>query len=78
MFILDSFGHQLSIQTQLSDVKVKQISISKRGTRVIFEVSVQSKLHLNDVFKKFTNLTDNSNFGFDKTEIRVNLRNLPI
>ncbi|OHA87742.1 MAG: hypothetical protein A3A96_02070 [Candidatus Zambryskibacteria bacterium RIFCSPLOWO2_01_FULL_39_39] len=73
LFILDSFGHQLSIQTQLSDVKVKQISISKRGTRVIFEVSVQSKLHLNDVFKKFTNLTDNSNFGFDKTEIRVKL-----
>src|SRR3989338_10379033 len=73
LFILDSFGYQLSIQTQLSDVKVKQISISKRGTRVIFEVSVQSKLHLNDVFKKFTNLTDNSNFGFDKTEIRVKL-----
>ena len=73
LFILDSFGHQLSIQTQLSDVKVKQISISKRGTRVIFEVSVQSKLHLNDVFKKFTNLTDNSDFGFDKTEIRVKL-----
>ncbi len=73
LFILDSFGHQLSIQTLLGDVKVKQISISKRGTRVIFEISVDSKFHLNDVFKKYTGIKGDSDFGFDKTEIRVKL-----
>ncbi len=73
LFILNSFGHQLSIQTLLRDVKIKQISISKRGTRVIFEISVDSKLHLNDVFKKYTNIKGDSDFGFDKTEIRVKL-----
>ena len=73
LFILDSFGHQLSIQTLLGDVKVKLISVSKRGTRVIFEISVDSNLHLNDVFKKYTNIKDDSDFGFDKTEIRVKL-----
>ena len=73
LFILDSFGHQLSIQTLLGDVKVKQISTSKRGTRVIFEISVDSELHLNDVFKKYTNIKNDSDFGFDKTEIRVKL-----
>lgn len=73
LFILDSFGHQLSIQTLLGDVKIKQVPISKRGTRVIFEISIDSKLHLNNIFKKFTNLKDDSDFGFDKTEIRVKL-----
>lgn len=73
LFILDSFGRQLSIQTLLNDVKVKQVSISKRGTRVIFEISVDSNLHLNDVFKKYTNIKGDSDFGFDKTEIRVKL-----
>jgi anti-sigma regulatory factor (Ser/Thr protein kinase) len=73
LFILDSFNHQLSIQTLLNDVKVKNITTSKRGTRVIFEISVDSELHLNDVFKKYTNLSEDSNHGFDKTEIRVKL-----
>jgi len=73
LFILDSFGHQLNIQTLLGDVQVKQISVSKRGTRVIFEISVDSGLHLNDVFKKYTNIKGASDFGFDKTEIRVKL-----
>jgi len=73
LFILNSFGYQLSIQTLLGDIEVKQVSVSKRGTRVIFEISVDSNLHLNNVFKKYTNLKDDSNFGFDKTEIRVKL-----
>ena len=73
LFILDSFRHQLSIQTLLGDVKVNQIATSKRGTRVIFEISADSNLHLNDVFKKYTNLKDTGDFGFDKTEIRVKL-----
>jgi len=73
LFILDSFGRQLSIRTLLDDVTVKQVSISKRGTRVIFEISIDSELHLNDVFKKYTNIEGGSDFGFDKTEIRVRL-----
>lgn len=73
LFILDSFGYQLNIQTLLDDVKVKQVSTLKRGTRVTFEISTDSNLHLNDVFKKYTNIKGGSDFGFDKTEIRVKL-----
>lgn len=73
LFILDSFNQQLSIQTLRNDVKVERVSIAKRGTRVIFEISTESKLHLNEVFRKYTNLSDESDFGFDKTEIRVKL-----
>jgi anti-sigma regulatory factor (Ser/Thr protein kinase) len=71
LFILDSFGYQLVIKNTIPSIK--DVSIIKRGTRVIFEIDITSNLHLNDVFKKYTNLTEDSNYGFDKTEIRVKL-----
>ncbi|MBU1033128.1 MAG: DUF4325 domain-containing protein [Patescibacteria group bacterium] len=70
-FILDSFGYYLTISK--NDIHIKHIPTIKRGTRVIFEIDTTSKLHLNDVFKKYTNLEDDGNYGFDKTEIRVKL-----
>ena len=73
LFILDSFGSQLVIRPAVNDIKIKEVAVIKRGTRVIFEINTKSKLHLNDVFRKYTNLTDQSDYGFDKTEIRVKL-----
>ena len=70
-FTLDSFGYQLTITAH--NVDVKNISTTKRGTRVIFEINKNSDLHLNDVFKKYTNLSGDGDYGFDKTEIRVKL-----
>lgn len=71
LFILDSFGYQLTITPK--DTFIKNIGIIKRGTRVVFEIAANSQLHLTDVFKKYTNLSDDSDYGFDKTEIRVKL-----
>lgn len=73
LFILDSFKYQLVIETPINNIKIRQIPVTKRGTRVIFEISIQSELHLTDIFRKYTNLTDDSDYGFDKTEIRVKL-----
>lgn len=73
LFILDSFGYQLTINTKIEDISIKNISIIKRGTKVIFEIETNSERHLDQVFKKYTNLTDQSDYGFDKTEIRVKL-----
>ncbi|MFA5997678.1 MAG: DUF4325 domain-containing protein [Candidatus Paceibacterota bacterium] len=73
LFILDSFGYQMIVEPLLNGTQIKKIEFKKRGTKVIFEINIQSKLHLADVFKKYTNLTDESDFGFDKTEIRVKL-----
>ncbi len=71
VFILKSFGYELRITVK--DIKIRHISTVKRGTKVIFEINIDSELHLTDVFKKFTNLTGGSDYGFDKTEIRVKL-----
>ena len=73
LFILDSFGYQLMINNEIPDVFVEKIKKQTKGTKVIFRLNIDSKMHLNDVFSKYTNLTHESDYGFDKTEIRVKL-----
>lgn len=72
-FVLDSFGHILSIDNTTYDVFARTSSAIKRGTRIIFKINIDSERHLNDVFKKYTNIGNDSDYGFDKTEIRVKL-----
>lgn len=73
VFILDSFGYQLIVNNEISDVFVKTVKKIKKGTRVMFKISATSDIHLNEVFKKYTNLSEESDYGFDKTEILVKL-----
>lgn len=73
LFMLDSFGYQLIVNNEIPDVFVKTIQKIKRGTRVIFQLSTTTDRRLNEIFKKYTNLTDESDYGFDKTEIVVKL-----
>lgn len=73
VFILDSFGYQLTVLPLVDDVQITTIPLRKRGTKVFFEIDTHSPLHLTDVFRKYTNLTEESDYGFDKTEIRVKL-----
>ncbi|MDD3067108.1 MAG: DUF4325 domain-containing protein, partial [Candidatus Gracilibacteria bacterium] len=75
-FMLDSFGYQLIVNNEIPDVFVKNVKKIKRGTRVIFKISIQSKQHLDEVFKRYTNIASGANYGFDKTEIRVKLYTL--
>jgi anti-sigma regulatory factor (Ser/Thr protein kinase) len=72
-FTLDSFGYQLIITADPKDVKINNVASHKRGTRVIFEIATDSQRYLAEVFNKYANVTDDSDYGFDKTEIRVKL-----
>lgn len=73
LFVLESFGKQLYVNTPSSDIKIESIKKGKRGTSVSCTISLSTHRHLSDVFKKYTNLTEASDYGFDKTEIRVKL-----
>lgn len=73
LFILDSFGYQLIVNNEIPDIFVQSVKKIKKGTRVTFTVSATSDLHLSEMFKKYTNLSDDSDYGFDKTEIVVKL-----
>ncbi|OHA07275.1 MAG: hypothetical protein A2934_03215 [Candidatus Sungbacteria bacterium RIFCSPLOWO2_01_FULL_47_10] len=73
MFTLDSFGQMLVINNLTHDIFARRASAVKRGTRVIFQIKADSDRHLNDIFKKYTDINNNGDYGFDKTEIRVKL-----
>ena len=73
MFTLDSFGQMLVINNLTRDISARYASAIKRGTRVIFKIKTDSNRHLDDIFKKYTNINNDSDYGFDKTEIRVKL-----
>jgi len=73
MFTLDSFSQMLVINNLTHDISARYATAVKRGTRVIFKIKTDSDRQLNDVFKKYTNINDDSDYGFDKTEIRVKL-----
>ena len=61
------------VNNESGDTSAQTTNKTKKGTRVNFMIKINSSKHLSDVFKKYTNLTDESDYGFDKTEIRVNL-----
>jgi len=73
VFILDSFGYQLIVNNETPDVFIKTVKKIKKGTRAMFKISVASERHLSEIFKKYTNLVGENDYGFDKTEIRVKL-----
>ncbi|MFH0776247.1 MAG: DUF4325 domain-containing protein [Patescibacteria group bacterium] len=76
LFVLDSFGYQLHINNKIDDLFVRKTDKRRKGTLVTFRLSGKSKLHLNDVFKKYTHVDGKNNYGFDKTEIHIKLYTL--
>lgn len=73
VFVLDSFGYQLTVDNKLPDVFMEKTDKMKRGTRVIFKLNTSLPLHLDDIFKNYTNIGIDSDYGFDKTEIKIKL-----
>ncbi len=72
-FLLESFGYRVTMDNTIKDVFIEQVKQRKKGTRVTFQLNVSASQHLSDVFRKYTNIGDESDYGFDKTEVRVNL-----
>lgn len=73
VFYLESFDHQLITNNVIDDVFLKKPKKTKRGTRVSFTIALDSKRETNDVFRKYTNLGEDSDYGFDRTEVKVKL-----
>ena len=70
-FILNSFDHQLKIDNELDDIFITPLQPDVQGTQVIFEIDLNHKDHLNDIFTKFT--SDSETPHFDTTEVRIKL-----
>lgn len=73
VFYLESFDHQLIMNNLIDDVFLKKPKKTKRGTRVSFTIALRSTRQTEDIFKKYTNLGEHSDYGFDRTEVKVKL-----
>ncbi len=72
-FILNSYGYKFIADNKIEDIFIKKVKGQKQGTKVTFRINIKGKHHLNDIFHKYTNLSDDSDYGFDKTEIRIRI-----
>lgn len=72
-FTLDSYGYQFMADNKLKDIFVKKVKGQKQGTLVTFCINTKSHHHLNDIFKEYSNLSGDSDYGFDKTEVMIRL-----
>jgi len=73
-FVLESYGIRLLVDNREEDIAVEHVrGKGKQGTKVAFSVSAETGAHLNDVFSRYANIDDESDYGFDKTEIQVKL-----
>jgi len=72
-FILDSYGYQFIANNLIKDIFIKQVKGQKQGTKVTFRININKVYHLNDIFKKYTDIGGGNDYGFDKTEIRIRL-----
>lgn len=71
VFILESFDLRLRVDNTIPDVFIEEISPSKKGTEVTFQVSKDTKKHLTDIFAKYQ--TDPEEYAFDTTEVKIRL-----
>lgn len=71
LFTLESFGYKLRIDNRIQDVFVEESKPDLRGTEVIFNINVKTKLHLSSVFSSYQ--VDPEEPAFDQTEIKIKL-----
>lgn len=69
-FSEESYNYKLLIDNLIEDVFVEEIK-NIRGTKVNFKIRLDSKKHLNDIFKAYQSEPDS--FAFDKTEVQIKL-----
>lgn len=71
VFVLESFRHRLRVDNTIEDYFIEEIAPPKRGTRVTFQIAVDSDRRLDDVFRRYQ--TDATEPAFDKSEVKVKL-----
>lgn len=71
IFMLDSFEYRMRVDNLVKDVFFERLDNIKKGTKVTFNIAIDSSKHLNDAFSRF--VVKSGDVGFNKTEILVRL-----
>lgn len=70
-FALASYEYSLLIDNGIKDIFLELEKRPKKGTKVMFSISLHSKRHTSDIFKKYQ--SDPEVSAFDKTEVQIRL-----
>lgn len=70
-FTLNSSSTSLTVDNLVPDIFIHELSPSKSGTRVIFELRLDHTKHLDELFRQY--YTDSNDLAFDKTFIQIRL-----
>lgn len=73
VFTIDSYGYRLTIDNLIKDIFLEEVPEMK-GSQIYFQLSMSSKKHLGNIFRKFS--SDPEDHAFDKTEIQIKLYTL--
>lgn len=71
VFDLESYDFGLKIDNEVKDIFVIDLPRSKKGTRIVFRIKLNSKKHLSGLFEEYQ--TEPETFSFDKTTIKIKL-----
>lgn len=74
IYELSSYSYRLRIDNVVDDIFIEEVSSNIKGTKVDFQISLNSQRHLIDIFEKYQ--TNPSSYDFDKTKIDVKLYTL--
>lgn len=73
VFTIESGNSKLIIDNTRDDVFLETLSRKRKGTLVHFSLSLRTKKEIQEIFRRYTNQHPESDYGFDKTEVRVKL-----
>lgn len=73
IFKLSSFGYELIVDNNIDDVFIRQVKEQRRGTLVTFSIASDSKRTLEEVFKQYTEISEDEMPEFNITEQKIRL-----
>lgn len=73
LYKLNSFGYELIVNNNIPDVFIRQVKDQQQGTLVTFNIAMDSKRTLEEIFKHYTEMSDDELPEFNITEQKVKL-----
>ena len=73
LFKLSSFGYELIVDNQINDIFIRQVKDQHQGTLVTFSIASDSTRITEEVFRQYTEMSDEDLPAFNKTEQKIRL-----
>jgi anti-sigma regulatory factor (Ser/Thr protein kinase) len=73
LFKLSSFGYELIVDNFIKDIFIRQVKDQRQGTLVTFSIASDATRTTEEVFRQYTEISDEELPAFNKTEQKIRL-----